>query len=204
MGSMDIRTARRRDIPDLAHLLTEGFVNDPVLAEYVARSRDPERAMELFFTTELDKLYISRGEVDVVKEGGRVTGAALWMGPDAPIRRRDSLRMVPGLVRALGASLPRALRLDHHDSAAVPGFPHWYLHALVVSPAARGQGVGGALLDHGITRAADSAIYLESTTAGSRRLYESKGFVPLGIIPSPSPAPEVGMWRPGRVDPVRS
>ena len=179
-------------------MLTEGFVNDPVLAQYVARARDPERALELFFTTELDKFYIPRGVVDMVKEDGQLKGTALWVSPDAPIRRRDNLRMMPGLVRALGRGLPRAMRLDYHDSAAVPGFPHWYLYTVVVSPLAQGQGVGGALLDHGIERAADSAIYLESTTPGSQRLYERKGFVPLGVIPSPSSVPEVGMWRPGR------
>lgn len=201
-GHMEIQKARRRDIPGLAELLTQGFLDDPVLTEYVARSRDPERALERFFTTELEKFYIPRGVVDIVKDEGKLKGAALWVSPDAPIRRRDSLKMMPGLVRALGRGLPRALRLDYHDSSAVPGFPHWYLYTVVVSASARGQGVGGALLDHGIARAGDSAIYLESTTPGSQRLYERKGFVPLGVIPSPSPAPEVGMWKPGRAGTV--
>ena len=182
----------------MAALLTEGFVNDPVLAQYVARARDPERALELFFTTELEKFYIPRGVVDMVKEDGQLKGAALWVSPDAPMRCRDNLRMMPGLVRALGRGLPRAMRLDYHDASAVPGFPHWYLYTVVVSPLAQGQGVGGALLDHGIERAAGSAIYLESTTPGSQRLYERKGFIPLGVIPSPSPVAEVGMWRPAQ------
>lgn len=160
---MDIQKARRRDIPALAKLLTQGFADDPLLAEYVARSRDPELALERFFTTELEKFYIPRGVVDVVKEEGLLKGAALWVSPDAPIRRRDELRMLPGLVRALGRSLPRAMRIDMHDAAAVPGFPHWYLYTIVVPPQAQGQGIGGALLDYGIARAGDDAIYLEST-----------------------------------------
>ncbi len=196
---MDIQKARRRDIPTLAKLLTQGFADDPLLAEYVARSRDPEVALERFFTTELEKFYIPRGVVDLVKDDGMIKGAALWVSPDAPIRRRDELRMFPGLVRALVRSLPRAMRIDYHDAAAVPGFPHWYLYTIVVSPQAQGQGIGGVLLDYGIARAGDYPIYLESTTPGSRKLYERKGFFPLGVIPSPSESPEVGMWRPGRV-----
>lgn len=194
-----IQKARRRDIPALAKLLTEGFADDPLLAEYVARSRDPELALERFFTTELEKFYIPRGVVDIVKDEGVLKGVALWVNPDAPMRRRDELRMLPGLVRALGRSLPRAMRIDMHDAAAVPGFSHWYLYTIVVSPRAQGQGIGGMLLDHGIERVGDYPIYLESTTPGSRKLYERKGFVPLGVIPSPSQSPEVGMWRPGRV-----
>ncbi len=194
-----IQKARRRDIPALAKLLTEGFADDPLLAEYVARSRDPELALERFFTTELEKFYIPRGVVDIVKDEGVLKGVALWVNPDAPMRRRDELRMLPDLVRALGRSLPRAMRIDMHDAAAVPGFPHWYLYTIVVSPRAQGQGIGGMLLDHGIERVGDYPIYLESTTPGSRKLYERKGFVPLGVIPSPSQSPEVGMWRPGRV-----
>ncbi len=196
---MDIQKARHRDIPDLAALLTEGFTNDPLLAEYVGRSRDPELAFERFFATELEKFYIPRGVVDLVKDEGSIKGVALWVSPDAPIRRRDELRMLPGLVKALGRSLPRAMRIDFHDAAAVPGFPHWYLYTIVVSPRAQGQGIGGALLDYGIARAGDYPIYLESTTPGSRKLYERKGFFPLGVIPSPSESPEVGMWRPGRI-----
>ena len=196
---MDIQKARHRDILALAALLTEGFTNDPLLAEYVGRSRDPELALERFFATELEKFYIPRGVVDLVKDEGSIKGVALWVSPDAPMRRRDELRMLPGLVKALGRSLPRAMRIDFHDAAAVPGFPHWYLYTIVVSPRAQGQGIGGALLDYGIARAGDYPIYLESTTPGSRKLYERKGFFPLGVIPSPSESPEVGMWRPGRI-----
>ncbi len=96
------------------------------------------------FATELEKFYIPRGVVDLVKDEGTIKGVALWVSPDAPIRRRDELRMFPGLVKALGRSLPRAMRIDFRDAAAVPGFPHWYLYTIVVSPRAQGQGIGGA------------------------------------------------------------
>ncbi|MCF2706683.1 GNAT family N-acetyltransferase [Arcanobacterium haemolyticum] len=196
---MEIRSARPRDVDDIAHLLTECFIDDPVLAEYVRRSRDPELALRRYFTTELKKFYMPKGVVDVARDGGKLLGAALWAHPDQPMRRRDELRMLPGVVRALGRNYPRVRSFDAYDAAAEPGFRHWYFYTLVVSPSAQGQGIGGALLDRGIERAGGDPIYLESTTPDSRRLYERKGFIPLGEIPSPNPNKQTGMWHPGNL-----
>ncbi len=194
---MELRSARRGDIEDIADLLTQCFLTDPVLAEYVRRSRDPELAMRRFFTVELTKFYLPKGIVDVAREGGKLLGAALWSHPDRPMGKADELRMLPGLIRALGRNFPRVRTFDSYDAAAQPNFRHWYFYTLVVSPKAQGKGIGGALLDRGIERAAGEPIYLESTTADSRRLYERKGFIPLGEIASPNPNKQTGMWHPG-------
>lgn len=196
---MDIQKARRRDIPTLAKLLTQGFADDPLLAEYVARSRDPEVALERFFTTELEKFYIPRGVVDLVKDDGMIKGAALWVSPDAPIRRRDELRMFPGLVRALG----RAYRARCASTITTPlpcrasrtgtSTQSWCPRKL------RGRGSAVSCWITGLHAPVTIRSISESTTPGSRKLYERKGFFPLGVIPSPSESPEVGMWRPGRV-----
>lgn len=194
---MTIEAARPKNIPAIAELLTSAFIDDPVLTEYVMRSRDPELAMTRYFTAELEKFYIPRGVVDIVREEGTLLGAALWASPERPIRKRDAMRKVPALVKALGRSFPRAVYLGSFDEAATPAFPHWYLYTIVVSPDAQGKGIGGMLLDHGIARAGTSPIYLESTTPASQRLYERKGFIALGVIPSPLGVDEIGMWRPG-------
>ena len=194
---MTVEKAQARHIPELAALLTDVFIDDPAMKEYVAWSGNPRRALEGFFRAELTYFYVPRGVVDMIREDGEILGVALWTDPRRPVRRRDSLRMLPSLIRALGRSFPRAAYLASFDDAVTPKFPHWYLFTLVVSPVARGRGIGGRLLDHGIARAGDFPIYLESTTEGSRRLYARKGFLVLGEIPSPLAHPEVGMWRPG-------
>ncbi len=195
---MKIKSARPKHISDIARLLTAAFIDDPVLREYVARSRDPETALEGFFTNELKGFYIPRGVVDIAVDDGVILGAGLWSSPDSPMRRRDSIRMLPGMIRSLGRSFPRAVSLSSSAEAATPGFPHWYLYTLVVSPEAQGQGIGGALLDHGIERAGRMPIYLESTTEGSQKLYKRKGFMVLGPVPSSLETPEIGMWRPSQ------
>ena len=59
-----------------------------------------------------------------------------------------------------------------------PAEPHWYLYMVAVAPAARGRGIGGRLLGHGLRRVDAEGLpaHLESTTPGSRRLYERFGF----------------------------
>ena len=59
-----------------------------------------------------------------------------------------------------------------------PAEPHWYLYMVAVAPAARGRGIGGRLLGHGLKRVDAEGLpaHLESTTPGSRRLYERFGF----------------------------
>ncbi|WP_245802226.1 hypothetical protein [Corynebacterium pacaense] len=57
--------------------------------------------------------------------------------------------------------------------------------------------MGSALLEHGISRAGEEAIYLEATTTRSAQLYHRLGFVPLGYIPNDdSLIPELAMWKP--------
>lgn len=170
------------------------------MIEYVVKCRNPKLALQQLFEVLMRDYFIPFGKLDLVRSPqGNLLGASLWSPPNEKLTIRRQLRMLPDLVKALGLSLPRAWRLSAMDSDAKPRFPHWYLFVIAASPAARGQGVGGRLLDHGIERAGSEAIYLESTGPRSQALYERKGFIPLGVIPSTSPAPEVGMWKPGQV-----
>ena len=75
---------------------------------------------------------------------------------------------------AAAAPDPRAAQCEAHR----PAEPHWYLYMVAVAPAARGRGIGGRLLGHGLKRVDAEGLpaHLESTTPGSRRLYERFGF----------------------------
>lgn len=192
---MNLSAATKSDIPELAKLLGEVFAEDPAMSKYVARSRDPQRSLTRLFEVLLHWYYLPCAVVDVARdEAGHLLGTALWTPPGVDLSKRRALRMLPRIVLALGASSFEAWRLYWKDSAMEPRFDHWYLFVIAASPAARGKGVGGALLDRGIDRAGDEAIYLESTGDRSRALYQRKGFMPLGSV-----GIEVGMWRPGLV-----
>ncbi|MWJ20017.1 N-acetyltransferase, partial [Clavibacter michiganensis subsp. michiganensis] len=84
--------------------------------------------------------------------------------------------------------------------------PHWRLAEVGVGAAARGLGVGSALLAHGLARvdADGSAVYLESSTERNRALYLRNGFAELGELAGLAGARPVAMWRSARVEsPVR-
>lgn len=59
-----------------------------------------------------------------------------------------------------------------------PTGPHWYFRDLVVSPRMQGAGLGSTLLSHRLAVVDQDPlpVFLESTSPGSRRLYERFGF----------------------------
>ena len=65
-----------------------------------------------------------------------------------------------------------------------PDEPHWYLRQIGVDPAARGSGLGSALLRAGLEEVdrVGARAYLEATSLASKSLYERHGFVSLGEI----------------------
>lgn len=203
INGMEISRATQADIPAIAELMTASFADDPVMHQFFSHAGKRHQAMLRVFTLELERFYLPLGVVDVVRTERGVVGTALWAKPNVSMKKIDEAILTVHLARALGRHVFQYLHLDRFDSQAAPKFPHWYLYTVAVDPSAQGQGIGGKLLDHGLARAGDTPIYLESTTEGSQKLYERKGFQPLGIIPSPIKAPEVGMWRPGRVAGLR-
>jgi ribosomal protein S18 acetylase RimI-like enzyme len=63
-----------------------------------------------------------------------------------------------------------------HKEAA-PG-PHWYLVVIAVEPEHHGQGIGSALIQHGLKRVDADGLpcYLETSNERNVPLYERYGF----------------------------
>ncbi|WP_228503634.1 GNAT family N-acetyltransferase [Clavibacter phaseoli] len=198
-----IRTARAADLDDVTRVLAEAFAEDPVLAGFVpAGPRQPER-LALLFAALLRGGPLPDGTVDVAVDArGGILGAAVWEAPGG-IPAHRTLRQAPTFLRALGVAgaLRAATRLRALDRAR-PGLPHWRLAEVGVGMAARGLGVGSALLAHGLARvdADGSAAYLESSTARNRALYLRNGFAELGALTGLAGSRPVAMWRSARVD----
>lgn len=125
-------------------------------------------------------------------------GAALWVAPGvkvdgdiigAHLEATISVERLPQLV----AGMEMQGRLH-------PQVPHWYLPWIVVRPEALGQGIGGALLRHGLARADHDGLptYLEATSRRNAALYARHGFDVLGVIDAPGYPEIIAMWRPAR------
>lgn len=197
MTDLHITPAREADLPAAARVLAEAFRDDPVMAAILPGGRRIERLTTLF-TALLRGAAFETGSVDLARrsDGDEILGVAAWEGPGAA-----SLpwRQLPGYLSALGvAGIVRAAALSSRLARHRPRSPHWYLAQIGVSPAARGLGVGGALLRSrletlDVTR---TTAYLESSTPDNRRLYGRLGFEEIAPIPGNRGASPMAMLRP--------
>lgn len=194
-----VAPATRDDLLAAATVLAEAFVDDPVTGAVLGRTGDDRlvRAHHLFLG--LLTPVIAGGTVDVARhaDGHEVLGVAIWEAPGTMTTIVQLASQLPSFWRACGPdNLWRAIATKRAVERCRPRRPHWYLQEIGVVEAARGQGVGGALLDArlaGIDRR-DAAAYLESSTERNRRLYRRHGFVE-GEAVRGIPSAPVTMWR---------
>lgn len=202
--SITVRPASRSEVPAAAAVLAEAFAADPVLGEIRPARPGEDRIVVLgtLFTALVEAVPGRARVLDVAVDGDRVLGAAFWQAPRPHAGGALSfVRQVPALLRVLGlGGAPRALGHLRRMDRARPGAPHWYLAEIGVTAAARGQGVGGLLLEHALDRidGCGEHAYLESSTPQNRRLYRRHGFGEGAPVTGFRSAAPVSMWRPGR------
>ena len=187
----ELRAAGPGDLDAVVDLLTGVFLDDPLMSAIATAAPEPRAALGHLHRVELAAHYLaadpavradSRVDLAVDAAGGAPLGVALWDAPSSadvvgPLGPGNE--PPPGLdLDLLGGAwelcLPDAAQCEAHR----PAEPHWYLYMVAVAPAARGRGIGGRLLGHGLKRVDAEGLpaHLESTTPGSRRLYERFGF----------------------------
>ncbi|MDR6176194.1 ribosomal protein S18 acetylase RimI-like enzyme [Nocardioides zeae] len=201
--TVPLGVATTADVRACAAVLAEALADDPALHRLVPGEHDRHSRVAAVYEGTVRGALVS-GIVDVARRepGGPVIGVAVWEAPD---RRRAPLVGLRGLPRAVGAVGVRNLRASHAESAryaaARPATPHWYLTDIAVGGAARGLGVGSALLRHRLATidADGAAAYLEATSPVNQRLYERFGFAPRGRIGGPGDDEGLTtMWRPAQ------
>lgn len=183
-----VRQARAGDADVLGSIFAAAFRDDPAWSMFFPRAESRQDKLRQYYRRAVRR---HPERVDVAESDGVVLGALLWSppvadsgsGPSAWVRRlvataRAFVRRV--LVGQPRRSVIHSRAIDAHR----PGEPHWYVTDIATDPAARGRGVGSALLAHRLELidAAESPrpAFLESTTPGSRRLYERFGFRAVG------------------------
>jgi len=190
-----IRTASIDEARRCAAIVAEALLRDPVGVRAVPARLDRLRRMTGLYEAELRLGAFAHGRVDVAEIDGVIAGVAAWVAPHAPGDLAATLRQAPRYAYAVGPlHLVSALRAQRVRRRARPTTAHWTLADVAVADDARGQGIGGALVAHGLERL-DGDAYLEATTAASQRLYERHGFVlhtRIGLAPGGFP---VGMRR---------
>ena len=187
----ELRVAGPDDLDAVVDLLTGVFLDDPLMSAIAAAAPDPRAALGHLHRVELAAHYLaadpaaradSRVDLAVDATSGEPLGVALWDAPsstDVVGPLGPGSEPPPGLdLDLLGGAWELCLADAAQCEAHRPAEPHWYLYMVAVAPAARGRGIGGRLLGHGLRRVDAEGLpaHLESTTPGSRRLYERFGF----------------------------
>lgn len=222
-SSPHLRCASPDDLDAVRDLLTDVFLVDPLMSTIIGAAPEPRAALEHLHHVELSATYLnpdhpaSLGDL-AVDDSGRLLGVALWDAPDPAGADSSDHTATPtspanpagplgphgeppaGLdLELLGDAWELCLLDGTMCEAERPAEPHWYLYMIAVAPEARGTGTGSALLRHGLERVDADGVpaHLESTSPGSRRLYERLGFEQVAVLDAPPlPSAYWAMTRP--------
>lgn len=195
LGVHDARPATTDDVPALAAVLAGAFFDDPVMAWVFADAGRRAIQLRAFFALLLEEVFVPLAASDTVGEA-----CALWTPPGTPPWADDEATRTRArrIIEICGPDLPRLAVLSDTMDAHHPAESHWYLSIIGTDPAARGRGLGGALLAHGLERvdADHLPAYLESTNPRNVSLYERHGFEPTEVVELDDGGPVLTlMWR---------
>ncbi len=201
-SSRQVRPATGADVPEMVAVLADAFMDSGVFRWLQPDDTVRQRMLPVMFTGLLRRVHPVERGAELLTDGDRVVGAAVWAPPGrwkAPWW--SQILAFPALLRVLDRESlktfsSRGNAVDHAAHAVHPKAPHWYLAGLGVSPTAQGTGVGSALVRSGLDRCHGQAVpaYLECETH-LVPYYERLGFHSIHDLEMPDDAPDqVGMW----------
>jgi ribosomal protein S18 acetylase RimI-like enzyme len=169
-----VRTAAARDRETVAQLLARAFAADPAMSyiwpDSAARARGLPKLFRLLFDSD------AQAGMRLVTSGGEA--ATLWRGPgQVRTSTGDLLRRLIPLLTTFGPALARAMRLSGAIDRHMPSGDFWYLHVAGCDTSHQGRGLGRAVVQAGLDRAAGrTRCYLETATERNLGFYQALGF----------------------------
>ncbi|WP_084398772.1 GNAT family N-acetyltransferase [Henriciella aquimarina] len=188
-----IRPATRADWRQLGDITAEAFAQDPFNLWIFGRAR----ALKPLFRTMARDIYLKTGFCHLAED----SAATMWAMHDA---KQDfpplslARLIATQMVLARRGAMKRALAAADTMQAHHPKDPHVYLFTVGTRAAARGKGLGKAMLAPVLTAADRKGLpaYLENTNPANDGFYRSLGFERHGDFRVDETAPLVTtMWR---------
>ena len=194
MTTANVVRARPEDAEALTDLLARAFRDDPFVG-WLAGG-EPARVRR-YVRLVLQQLTLPHGTVWM---SGDRRAVAAWAPPGAwELGLGEQLRLLPRLVHALGwRRLMPAARVSARIEEGRPP-RYWYLALVATEPEARGQGLGRAVIQPALERAAGEApALLETSREANLGFYRRLGFEVVRHLPPEQGAPDVWtLSRPG-------
>lgn len=201
LAGSSIRKAERHEWKQVADITAEAFADDPV-NRFVFGS---PRAIKSAFRVMMREMYLKHGQCYLHPEGG----ATAWLAPsiEAPFTGWTGLQFAIGQARfGTKGAMRRASRLGEIMAEHHPETPHMYLFTIGTTLAARGKGVGKALLMPTLA-ACDTqgiAVYLENSNPANTGFYGANGFERMGLFEVGEGGPVMEpMWRTPKGDAIQ-
>jgi ribosomal protein S18 acetylase RimI-like enzyme len=160
--------------------LVRAFAEDPGIVHLFPDAVRRPAALAHLFRMQL-RYGFRHGRVDGIPGDAAV---AVWARPESAWptwwqMSQVGLLATPGVIGLTATwRLLRFHRVLETTRRRLLNAPHWYLFAIGVTPERKGQGLGGAMLRHGVdrARAAGFPCYLETTNPNNLPLYERHSF----------------------------
>jgi len=187
-----VRLAGSADVPHLAEVLADAFVDDP-LSKWLFGDDDGLRErLRRSFDGLMRKVYLGKGSTYTTED---LAGCAMWAPPGKwKLSIAQQLRLAPLMLRLMsGVSLRNGARLNVQVERAHPADAHWHLSVLGVDPARQRSGIGGSLMRPVLERAdADRVLcHLETSKDENLAYYARHGFEISTELELPTGAPRV-------------
>ena len=193
---IEITTVSEANLLPAQETLVQAFADDPLPAHLIPDASNRPAGMAHIFQMAL-RYGIRHGQVDVIQPAGAV---AIWIRPEYATPSWTRLVRAGYLTTPFSvgwSATRRMLRFEHFiESCRMRTLapPHWYLFSIGVRPGQQGQGLGAALLRHGLKRAQATSVpcYLETANARNLPFYQKHGFHVLAQKLPPDAGP--GIW----------
>lgn len=178
---VSIENLNRRHLADAVEVTAQAFCHSELALRAFPKLDDETRLRRVRRVyRSVMEIALQRGRIFVVRNAGRVTGAAVAYPPK--MKKQSLISRALSGFGALTIGPGPTMRYAAYERAIrnmQPDIPHWYLFFLGVTPSEHGQGVGSAFVRH-VCRLADSdrvPCYLETTVAEQLPFYQKHGFV---------------------------
>lgn len=189
-----LRPASMSDWRLLSDITAEAFADDPVNTWVFGKFN----AIRSAFRVMSRAIYLPHGQCYLHGDGG----ATMWLPPgeEAGFSNWTMAKFALGqLLNGAPGAIARGDRLGSLMRDWHPAEPHMYLFTIGTTKAARGKGIGKALLAP-VLKACDEAgmpVYLENSNPDNSGFYSAHGFERMGVFNIGGEASPImePMWR---------